>query len=107
MGVNRTELGQDTTKRADQRKEKEAMEDVGGFYLGSRLRRAASDNGHPASDELQNENHEPTHESMAGCGGYSLFADGGAVRSGNPKSTRARPNKGRRPVKLRAMRGER
>lgn len=49
------------------------MEDVGGFYLGSRLRRAASDNGHPASDELQNENHEPTHESMAGCGGYSLL----------------------------------
>lgn len=48
MGVKRTELDQDTTKRADQRKEKEAMEDVGGFYLGSRLRRAASDNGHPA-----------------------------------------------------------
>lgn len=50
------------------------MEDVGGFYLGSRLRRAASDNGHPASDErATDENHEPTHESMAGCGGYSLL----------------------------------
>lgn len=66
MGVNRTELDQDTTKRRDQRKAKEAMEDVGGFYLGSRLRRAASDNGHPASDERATEREPRAHARVDG-----------------------------------------
>lgn len=86
MGVNGTKLDQDTTKRTDQRKEKEAMEDVGGFYLGSRLGRVASDNGYPARvTSYRTRTTSPRVDGGMWWVLYSLFADGGGCEIRKPK----------------------